>query len=247
MIRSFALLFAFSSSRGSAPGSADTVLAANAILMNFFLIGGYFLDGLANAAEQLAGRAVGAGPPARVRGGGAPHGDLGLRLLPPSSRRAASARRDGHRHHDTGRRCGPSRPYLIWAALTPLAGVLAFEDGRVYIGATWSREMRNMMLASLVVFLIVLAVATPDAREPRPVGSRFSHSSARAGSPSPPASRRSRRAPSLDDPMTDFALDPALPPTPSARRPPAQPSPPDERRDLSLARARSPARPRSSS
>ncbi|MGO4612376.1 MATE family efflux transporter, partial [Variovorax sp. 2RAF20] len=35
-------------------------LAANAVLMNFFLIAGYFLDGFATAAEQLAGRAIGA-------------------------------------------------------------------------------------------------------------------------------------------------------------------------------------------
>ena len=38
----------------------EVILAANAILMHFFLISGFFLDGFATAAEQLAGRAVGA-------------------------------------------------------------------------------------------------------------------------------------------------------------------------------------------
>ena len=48
----------FFMSRGAAMG--DIVLAANALLMNFYLIGGYFLDGFASAAEQFAGRSIGA-------------------------------------------------------------------------------------------------------------------------------------------------------------------------------------------
>ena len=43
--------------------------------------------------------------------------------------------------------------YLFWAALTALAGVLAFEMDGIYIGATWSRDMRNMMLLSLALFI----------------------------------------------------------------------------------------------
>ena len=35
-------------------------LAANAVLYNMFLIGGYFLDGFATAAETLCGQAIGA-------------------------------------------------------------------------------------------------------------------------------------------------------------------------------------------
>ncbi|MBN9549630.1 MAG: GtrA family protein, partial [Alphaproteobacteria bacterium] len=38
----------------------DVTLAANAVLHNFTLIGAFFLDGMANAAEQLCGRAYGA-------------------------------------------------------------------------------------------------------------------------------------------------------------------------------------------
>ena len=35
-------------------------LAANAVLYNMFLIGGYFLDGFATAAETLCGQSIGA-------------------------------------------------------------------------------------------------------------------------------------------------------------------------------------------
>ena len=60
MIRSFALLFAFAffTSRSAAHG--DVVLAANQILMTLFFVGSFFLDGMATAAEQFAGRSVGA-------------------------------------------------------------------------------------------------------------------------------------------------------------------------------------------
>ena len=37
---------------------------------------------------------------------------------------------------------------MPWAALTAVSGVLAFQMDGVFIGATWSRDMRNMMLLS---------------------------------------------------------------------------------------------------
>ncbi|MEL6947486.1 MAG: MATE family efflux transporter [Pseudomonadota bacterium] len=55
-----------------------------------------------------------------------------------------------------------ARIYLIWAALTAVIGVLAFQMDGVFIGATWSVEMRNMMLVSLVAYLAVWWLATPS-------------------------------------------------------------------------------------
>jgi MATE family multidrug resistance protein len=60
MIRSFALIAAFAWFTRQGTGFGETTLAANAILMNFFMVAGYYLDGFATAAEQLAGRAIGA-------------------------------------------------------------------------------------------------------------------------------------------------------------------------------------------
>jgi MATE family multidrug resistance protein len=37
-------------------------------------------------------------------------------------------------------------------ALSPLLAVFAFGYDGVYIGATWAREMRNLMLLSLLIF-----------------------------------------------------------------------------------------------
>jgi Na+-driven multidrug efflux pump len=51
--------------------------------------------------------------------------------------------------------------YLPWAALTGITGLLAFHMDGVYIGATWSRDMRNMMFLSLAFFMAVLYAAKP--------------------------------------------------------------------------------------
>ena len=46
--------------------------------------------------------------------------------------------------------------YLPWAAITAASGVLAFQMDGVFIGATWSRDMRNMMLLSFALFVAAL-------------------------------------------------------------------------------------------
>jgi MATE family multidrug resistance protein len=162
LIRSFALIlaFAFFVSRSAAQG--DTVLAANAVLEKFFMVASFFLDGLATAAEQLAGRAVGARyRPAFDRSlklslvwGYALAGGVALVLTTagPSLIHAMTTAEDVR---------AVAILYLPWAAATPLFGVLAFQMDGVFIGATWSRDMRNMMLVSLVLFLAVYHIAFP--------------------------------------------------------------------------------------
>lgn len=157
MIRSFCLLFAFAYFIAQGARSGDVILAANAILMNFFFVAGYFLDGFATATEQLVGRAIGARwRPAYDRTlwltivwGLALSGLLTLvMLLFGATFIDAMTTSDMVRLH--------AGDYLIWAALTPLAGILAFQMDGVFIGATWSRDMRNMMVLSLVLYLAVL-------------------------------------------------------------------------------------------
>lgn len=154
MIRSFSLLFAFAFFTARSADQGDVLLAANAILEKFFLVGGYFLDGLATAVEQLAGRAVGA----RYR----PAFDRAVKLttlwgvalalcLALVYFAAGPLLIDLMTVSPGVREIG--RIYLPWAALTPLFGVLAFQMDGVFIGATWSRDMRNMMLLSLAIYI----------------------------------------------------------------------------------------------
>jgi MATE family multidrug resistance protein len=154
MVRSFSLLFAFAFFTAKSAADGDAVLAANQILMTLFLVGAYFLDGLATAAEQFAGRAIGARyRPAFERslsltiGWGyaiaaaaslvlwiAGPAIIGVMTTSPEVRETA-------------------RLFLPYAALTPLVGTLAFQMDGVFIGATWSNDMRNMMLLSLAIYL----------------------------------------------------------------------------------------------
>jgi MATE family multidrug resistance protein len=154
MIRTAAIIaaFAFFTAQGARAG--DVALAANAVLHNFILIGSFFLDGFATAAEQLCGRAVGARDgdafAAAVRrvlawgflfGGattisfilvGGPLVDL---MTTSEAVREAA------------------RQFMLFVALAPALGVAAYAFDGIYIGATWARDMRNLMLAALAIYL----------------------------------------------------------------------------------------------
>ena len=45
-----------------------------------------------------------------------------------------------------------ARNFLIFVIVSPLFAVYAFVLDGVYIGATWARDMRNLMIASLLIF-----------------------------------------------------------------------------------------------
>jgi MATE family multidrug resistance protein len=46
-----------------------------------------------------------------------------------------------------------ARDYLPFVIFAPLLGVFAFAYDGVYIGATWARDMRNLMVLALLIFL----------------------------------------------------------------------------------------------
>ncbi|UIJ74177.1 MATE family efflux transporter [Aurantimonas sp. HBX-1] len=153
MIRSFCLLGAFVLFTRLGAQLGAVVLAANGILLNLFMLGGYFLDGIATAAEQLVGRSIGARyRPAFDRtlrltlGWG-----LGLSLLLSGLFLVSGEALIAFLTTDAAVRQSAGT-HLAWAALTPFAGALAFIMDGVFIGATWSRAMRDMMIASFIVF-----------------------------------------------------------------------------------------------
>jgi len=162
MIRSFCLLTAFALFVRQGGQFGAVTLAANAVLMNFFLVAGYYLDGFATAAEQLAGRAVGARyRPAFDRAvrltllwgfGMAGVTTLFFLLLGPAVIDLLTTSEEVR---------ASARDYFVWAAFTALAGVLAFQMDGVFIGATWSRDMRNMMLLSLALFVLLSWLLVP--------------------------------------------------------------------------------------
>jgi len=155
MIRSFSLLAAFALFTRQGAQLGTVTLAANAVLMNFFLVAGYFLDGFATAAEQLAGRAVGARYEPAFRRAVWLTSLWGFVLAGASSVVFLLL---GEQFIDLVTTAPEVREmaavFLPWAALTAITGVLAFQMDGVFIGATWSRDMRNMMLLSLATFAL---------------------------------------------------------------------------------------------
>ncbi len=154
MIRTAALITAFLFFTAQGARAGDITLAANAVLNNFLLVSAFFLDGLANAAEQLCGRAFGARD--RVAFSGATRlvvaWGFGFALAV-----AAVFALFGPRFIDVMTASADvrllARDFLIFVIVSPLLAVFAFAFDGVYIGATWARDMRNLMLASLAVFI----------------------------------------------------------------------------------------------
>ena len=149
LIRTMSLLFTFFFITAQGMRMGPAILAANAVLLNFQHITAYLLDGLANAAEALVGRAVGEGSESGLDQAVRVSlqwslavamafsiiyllvGDAVIRLLTglPEIQRVAAE-------------------YLPWMILSPLISVWSFLYDGVYVGATRAREMRNAMLFS---------------------------------------------------------------------------------------------------
>ncbi|MBO0662183.1 MATE family efflux transporter [Jiella sp. MQZ9-1] len=162
MIRSFCLLAGFALFTRLGAGFGPVTLAANGLLMTIFMTGSYFLDGLATAAEQLAGQALGArrrsafDQTVRLTSGwGLVVGLLvGLTTLFGGTILIDLLTTDLQVRME-------ARRFLPFAAATPLVGALAFVMDGLFIGATWSGAMRDMMILSLAVFILAGYGLTP--------------------------------------------------------------------------------------
>lgn len=139
------ICFLFITFQGARLG--DTVVAANAILMNFLLLISFGLDGIANAAEAMVGKA---------------HGEKNTKQLKLTVRIAlfwsfifaclyallfASL---GHFFlsliTDISSVIDFAQQYLVWIVLLPLVSCWCFLYDGVYIGLMQAKVMRNSMI-----------------------------------------------------------------------------------------------------
>ncbi len=162
MIRSVALVFAFSWFTAKGAQQGDVILAANAVLMHFVSVSAYFLDGLAFAAEVLVGRAVGAAHRAGLEAAArmTTLWSVGVAVVISLVLIVAGTLFIDVLTVDAAAR-EAARTYLPWAGAAPLLGVWAFQLDGVFIGATRTADMRNAMLISLAVFLFAWWMLTP--------------------------------------------------------------------------------------
>lgn len=162
LIRTFSLITAFTVMTRIGSGFGAITLAANAVLMNFFMIASFYLDGMATAAEQIVGEAVGA----RQRKAFVKAVQLtGLWSFGLAVASVFFFLAFGNAIIGFITTAGDVRAlaenYLPYAALTALTGALAFQMDGVFIGATWSSEMRNMMILALLGYLASVAALVP--------------------------------------------------------------------------------------
>ena len=152
--------FAYLTIQGARMG--DVILAANAVLLNMVTFMAYALDGFANAAQALVGRAVGEKSRSDYRGvvRASTVWALGFAVV-FSLVYAASGSLiiDGLTTLPEVRVA--ARDVLPWMIVAPLVSVWGYQLDGIFIGAMFSREMRNAMILSLIVYLIAVEVFRP--------------------------------------------------------------------------------------
>ena len=150
MITLVTTFFTFASS-----SMGDTILAVNALLMQFFMLFSYFMDGFAYAGEALTGRFIGSKNKLLLRymiqrlffwGLMVSLVSAVIYLLFPSQ--ILQILTDNHVVIDA------TKSFTFWIILIPITGFAAFLWDGIFIGATASKEMRNAMILSAITFFV---------------------------------------------------------------------------------------------
>ncbi|WP_375175407.1 MATE family efflux transporter [Pseudooceanicola sp.] len=140
----------------------DVQLAANQVLTQFTFITAYAMDGFAFAAEAFVGQSLGRRDRAGLRRGAVMSSIWGVAICvvlalvfllaggliidlmtkAPEVRLAA-------------------REYLPWMVAAPLVGCASWMFDGIFIGAARSRDMRNMMAVSFVIYCAAIWALVP--------------------------------------------------------------------------------------
>ena len=140
----------------------DTILAVNAVFMQFFTLYSYFIDGMAYAGEALVGKAVGArdkvGYAKTLRGLFILSGLLTLLFTLVYAFFNADLLT---LFTDNEEVLKSSKDYLLWTLFFPICGMAAFIWDGVYIGATLPRYMLLSTLLGIIVFFALYLSLSP--------------------------------------------------------------------------------------
>ncbi len=162
LLRSAMLMIIFSSFVFIGAKFGDVTLAANEVLVQFMYITAYAMDGFAFAAETLIARAIGRGDRAYVRRSAVLTSTWGLVICVTT---AAAFALSGGWIIDLMAKDpevqATARVFLPYMVLAPLVGCAAWMLDGIFIGATRSRDMRNMMALSFVIYWAAILVLLP--------------------------------------------------------------------------------------
>jgi MATE family, multidrug efflux pump len=161
-IRTICLIAAFAYFTAAGGRQGDSILAANAILLNLQSIMAYGIDGFSYAAEVLVGAAVGARD-RRTLSEAVRCSTLWAAALAVLICAAYFAfgmaiidlftTIEGVRHE--------AYRYLPWIAVSPLLSIWSFQLDGIFIGATRTAELRNGMVVALAIYLLGATAFVP--------------------------------------------------------------------------------------
>ena len=162
LIRSVLLQAGFVSFLFFGADLGDVTLAANQVLLQFVYMASYAMDGFVFAAESLVGQAMGARAVAQLRRGASV---TAIWAFGSAVFMAAMFWAFGPVVIDVMAKDASvqeaARMYLPHMALAPLLGALAWMLDGVFIGATRTRDMRNMMIVSFLGYCVLVALLLP--------------------------------------------------------------------------------------
>ena len=162
LVRSLLLETNFLSFMFFAADFGDVTLAANQILLQFLYITAYALDGFAFSAEAIVGQAVGAKAVPTLRRaawvssvwglGASVFLALGFWVFGPQII-DLMAKNVGVQD--------AALSYLPWLVLAPLIALGSFMFDGIFVGATRTADMRNMMVVSFVIYVAAVIALVP--------------------------------------------------------------------------------------
>lgn len=140
----------------------DLILSVNTLLLTFYTIFSYVMDGFAFAAEALCGKAYGAGDGPRFRRVCRRLAFWGLLTVALFTLcYAAGGRWFLGLLTDEAAVVDAAMPYFPWALLIPLSGVAAFIYDGIFIGITATRGMLvSSCIASAGFFAIYVSLGS---------------------------------------------------------------------------------------
>jgi len=161
-IRTLCLIFTFSFFTAVSAQQGDLILAANTILLQFWFIVSYGIDGFAYAAESLVGRFKGSTEKDKLKKAVLYNTGWGL-LLGVSGTLVYALFGDQLLLVFTDKQevIDVAKSVLFWTVTAPLVSSFCYIFDGVYIGATETKTMRNtMVFSTFIVFLPIYYLAT---------------------------------------------------------------------------------------
>lgn len=132
---------------------SDEILAVNTLLLQFFTLFSYIMDGFAYAGESLVGRYIGARDSHSLRKAVRLLLLWGLILTVAFTAIYAVGGNGLLRLFSDDRAIiEGAQPYMFWTLVIPVCGFCAFLFDGIFIGATASRAMRNCMFVATAAF-----------------------------------------------------------------------------------------------